>query len=198
MMGTIALIRQTYYDANWYKTQNKENNLSLEAFQALQSLPQIFEVENKLSVLRAHKIASEFAKQYVIKGAGDEYQRLNEIAATKSPLIIPINFPKPNDVDDPFDANYISLADLKHWELAPANPKLVSQAGIDFALTSSGCADANEFLKNLRKAINYGLSEQAALKALTETPARLIKSKPNRCFEKRHACKLFRKYKKRF
>ena len=176
LIGTIALIRQTYYDAKWYKTQNKENNLSLEAFQNLQSLPQIFEVENKLSVLRAHKIAAEFSNQYIIKGAGDEYQRLNEIAATKSPLIIPVNFPKPNDVDDPFDANYISLADLKHWELAPANPKFVSQVGIDFAITSSGCSDANEFLKNLRKAISYGLTEQAALKALTETPARLIKA----------------------
>jgi len=176
MMGTIALIRQTYYDAKWYKTQNKESNLSLEAFLALQSLPQIFEVENKLSVLRANKIANEFASQYIIKGAGDEYQRLNEITATKSPLIIPINFPKPNDVDDPYDANYISLADLKHWELAPANPRFVSQAGIEFALTSSGCSDANEFLKNLRKAISYGLPEQAALKALTETPARLIKA----------------------
>jgi imidazolonepropionase-like amidohydrolase len=176
MMGTIALIRQTYYDAKWYKSQNKESNLSLEAFLALQSLPQIFEVENKLSVLRANKIANEFAAQYIIKGAGDEYQRLNEITATKSPLIIPINFPKPNDVDDLYDANYISLADLKHWELAPANPRFVSQAGIEFALTSSGCSDANEFLKNLRKAISYGLPEQAALKALTETPARLIKA----------------------
>jgi imidazolonepropionase-like amidohydrolase len=176
MMGTIALIRQTYYDAKWYKSQNKESNLSLEAFQALQSLPQIFEAENKLSVLRAYKIAAEFSSQYIIKGAGDEYQRINEIAATKTPLIIPVNFPKPNDVDDPFDANYVSLADLKHWELAPANPKFLSQAGIDFALTSSGCSDANEFLKNLRKAITYGLSEQAALKALTETPARFIKA----------------------
>ena len=176
MMGTIALIRQTYYDAKWYKSQNKESNLSLEAFLDLQSLPQIFEVENKLSALRAHKIANEFATQFIIKGSGDEYQRLNEISATKLPLIIPINFPKPNDVDDPFDANYVSLTDLKHWELAPANPKFISQAGIDFALTSFGCSDANEFFKNLRKAISYGLPEQAALKALTETPAKLIKA----------------------
>ena len=176
MMGTIALIRQTYYDAKWYKSQNKESNLSLEAFLALQSLPQIFEVENKLSALRAYKIANEFATQFIIKGSGDEYQRLNEISATKLPLIIPINFPKPNDVDDPFDANYVSLTDLKHWELAPANPKFISQAGIDFALTSFGCSDANEFFKNLRKAISYGLPEQAALRALTETPAKLIKA----------------------
>ena len=176
MMGTIALIRQTYYDAKWYKSQNKESNLSLEAFLALQSLPQIFEAENKLSVLRAYKIAAEFSSQYIIKGSGDEYQRLNEISATKLPLIIPINFPKPNDVDDPFDANYVSLTDLKHWELAPANPKFISQAGIDFALTSFGCSDANEFFKNLRKAISYGLPEQAALRALTETPAKLIKA----------------------
>jgi hypothetical protein len=44
LMGSIALLRQTYLDAQWYKTQpiHEGTNLSLEAFNQQQSLPQIF------------------------------------------------------------------------------------------------------------------------------------------------------------
>lgn len=174
LMGSIALLRQTYFDAKWYKTQNAEKNLTLEAFNNALALPTIFEVHDKLSIMRANKIAKEFNTNYIVKGAGDEYQRLAEIKATNSSLIIPINFPKPYEVEDVFDVNYVSTADMKHWELAPANAKFLAEANINFAITSYGCADANEFLKNLRKAVQYGLSETAALNALTKIPAQLI------------------------
>ncbi|MBC7382224.1 MAG: amidohydrolase family protein [Bacteroidia bacterium] len=173
-MGCVALIRQTYYDAIWYNTQQSEQNLTFNAFNKLRHLPAIFEAENKLAVLRAAKIGTEFNTTYIIKGAGDEYQRIDEIKATKCPLIIPLNFPKPYEVEDPFEAQYVSLTDLKHWEMAPANPFLLSKAGVVFTLTAFGCKDANEFLKNLRKSVQYGLSESQALQALTVTPAHLM------------------------
>jgi len=45
LMGSIALLRQTYLDGRWYKTNSrKEYNISLERWNELQSLPQIFEV----------------------------------------------------------------------------------------------------------------------------------------------------------
>jgi len=176
LMGSIALIRQTYFDARWYKTQSKQQDITLDAFIQSQSLPQVFEVDNKLSILRADKIGREFSVQYIIKGAGDEYQRLNEIRDAKVPLIIPVNFPKPNDVEDPFDASYVSLTDLKHWEMAPANARLLHDVGLEFAITSQGCETSADFWKNLRKAVQYGLSEQEALKALTENPAKWIRA----------------------
>src|SRR6201996_3369266 len=60
LMGSIALIRQTYYDAQWYKTQNEEYNISLAEFTKQQSLPQIFEAGDPFNVLRADKVAKEF------------------------------------------------------------------------------------------------------------------------------------------
>jgi len=175
LMGSIALIRQTYYDAKWYKNQTKEKNISLDAFNNLMNLPAIFAVDDKLTILRADKIGKEFGVQYIIKGAGDEYQRADEIKTTNAPIIIPINFPKAYDVEDPLDANYISTADLKHWEMAPANAYLLNKKQIEFAITMSDCENGLEFLKNLRKAVQYGLDEKAALKSLTETPAKFIK-----------------------
>jgi len=176
LMGSIALLRQTYYDADWYKqsASDKEYNISLGAWNKLQNLPQIFEVNDKLSALRADKIGDEFKMQYIIKGDGDEYQRIDEIKNTRAGFILPLNFPATYDVEDPYDAQLISYTDLKHWEMAPMNPSAFEKKFIPFALTLDGLKDKKEFWKNLRKAIEYGLSKQAALKALTFTPAVML------------------------
>lgn len=174
LMGSIALLRQTYYDAQWYQQQKKEYNISLEAFNRWQSLPQFFEVSDVLDVLRADKIAKEFGKTYIIKTGGNDYQRIQEVKATGASLVVPLDFPKAYDVEDPYEANKLSLAQLKHWELAPTNPAALEKAAIPFALTASGLDNIRDFWPNLRKAIKYGLSEDAALRALTETPAILL------------------------
>lgn len=176
LMGAIALLRQTYLDAQWYASMNgkADYNLSLEAWNQLQALPKIFEVTDVLSLLRADKVGDAFGAQYILKGAGDEYKRLHEVKATQASLILPLNFPDAYDVESPFDALQLSLADMKHWELAPANPKMVNDAGIEFALTTAGLKEKNIFLANLRRAIKNGLPEEAALKALTSAPARML------------------------
>ncbi|MEL6922439.1 MAG: amidohydrolase family protein [Bacteroidota bacterium] len=176
LMGCIALLRQSYLDGEWYRLygHQEETNLSLAAWNGLQELPQFFAVDNKLEVLRADKIAKEFGKKYIIKGAGDEYQRIDDIKVTGSSLIIPLNFPDAYDVTDPYDATLVSLQAMKHWELAPANAAHLAKAGINFAFTTDGLKNKKDFMKNLRKAIAYGLSETDALRALTHTPASMV------------------------
>ena len=176
LMGFIALLRQTYLNADWYSKQTNKTfkDLSLEGWTASQNLPQIFEANSWINDLRADKLGDEFGKQYIIRGGGDEYQRIAEVKATNAPLIIPINFPDAYDVEDPFDAERTSLAEMKHWELAPTNPGALEKAGIEFAITSDRLKEKTDLMKNLRKAIQYGLSETAALKSLTETPAKLL------------------------
>lgn len=176
LMGVIALLRQTYLDADWYKKLpagmgDEGKNLSLEAWNNLQQLPQIFEANDKWNCLRANRIAVEFGKKYLIKAGGNEYQRIKEMAATHATFILPIDFPKPMDVEDPNDARFVSLADLKHWEMAPINPSAFEKEGINFCLTADGNKDSKTFWSNLRKALDAGLSESAALNALTKNPA---------------------------
>ncbi len=176
LMGAVALLRQTYYDAIWYKANaNKtEYNITLDAFNKLQELPSIFEGNDKYNDLRGKKIADEFKVNYIIKGGGNEYQRLYDIQAMNSKFIIPVNFPDAIDVEDPYDAEQASLADLKHWEMAPANLALLEKNFVQFCITSADLKDKSVFLKNVRKAIAYGLSEKTALRALTYTPANFI------------------------
>lgn len=177
-MGFIALLRQTYLNADWYQTEKNSEYVdqSLEAWIDLQNLPQVFDAPGWIQILRADKLGDEFGKQYIIRGSGNEYQRLAEVKATNAPLIVPINFPDAYDVDDPYDAENVALADMMHWERAPANLGMLAQEGISFVITAEGSTDSKVFLKNLRKAVQYGLPEDAALKALTHTPAQLVRA----------------------
>lgn len=174
LMGSIALLRQTYYDTQWYVKQKEEYNISLDNFGKQQNLPQIFEVDGWQNVLRADKIAREFGKQYIIKSIGDEYQRIDAVKATGASLIIPLNFVKAYDVEDPAEARNVTLAQMKGWEMAPSNAAMLEKAGIKFSLTSFGLENMKDFWTNIRTAIENGLTEKQALLALTEVPAAMI------------------------
>lgn len=176
IMGSVALLRQALYDAQWYKNggSNGQANLSLEALSRMGNVPVFFEAGNKFGIMRADRIGDEFGMQFIMRGSGDEYQRLDEVKATGATLIVPVAYPTAYDVEDPWDADNVSLAEMKHWEMAPINAAKVAQAGIPFVLTSSGLRNRADFMANVRKAIEYGLTEQQALEALTTRPAALI------------------------
>ncbi|QOI97981.1 MAG: amidohydrolase family protein [Flammeovirgaceae bacterium] len=177
LMGCIAVLRQTYMDAEWFGslTPRPFADNSLEAWIQNQKLPQVFDANGWMNVLRADKVGDEFGVQYIIRGSGDEYKRVKEIKATNASLIVPVNYPEAYDVEDPFDAARVSLAEMKHWELAPTNLGALEKAGINFSITSQSLRKVSDLIPNVRKAIENGLSETAALKALTTTPAQLIK-----------------------
>ena len=173
IMGAMALLRQTYLDADWYAKGNPDNkDLALEAFNNNRNLVQIFKTDNLLDELRADKIGDQFNVQYVIYGSGKELERLDAIKKTNATFIVPVNFPKPFDVEDPYLANYASLEDMKDWNQAPANLKMMSDKGIPFTLTAFDAE--KDFRQNLLTAIAYGLDKKAALAALTTVPARVI------------------------
>jgi len=175
-MGFIALLRQTHLDAQWYKQFKVPpfTDKSLDSWNATQTLPQFFEATDWKTVLRADNLGDEFGVQYIVKTDGDSYKHIQGINATGASLQVPVNFPDPFDVSDIYENHKFSLADLKHWEMAPGNLAALEKAGISFAITSSGLSKTTEFWPNLRKAIAAGLTAQTALKALTFTPAKMI------------------------
>jgi imidazolonepropionase-like amidohydrolase len=176
LMGTMALIRQAHFDAKWYEENPKERefNYSLAAIQKQQRLPKIIKVGSTLSALRADSLGDELGIQFIIKSEGEEYQRINAIRNTKAPLIVPVNFPKPYDVSDPFDALQLSLAKMKAWEKADENLVHLQQAKVPFSITAEGLENEKAFFENMKRSLQKGLSHDDALRALTENPAKLI------------------------
>ncbi|MSQ79676.1 MAG: amidohydrolase [Flavobacteriaceae bacterium] len=175
LMGSIALLRQTFYDARWYaQATTKETDLSIEALLSAKTLPAFFEANDKWNTLRAAKVGTEFGQKFIIKGGGDEYQRLDELKKTGMPVVLPLNFPAPFDLTDSMMSRYINLTQLMHWEQAPSNPARVAAANIPFALTAFGLESKADFYKKLTKAWQYGLGTKDILKALTTTPAQWL------------------------
>ena len=175
LMGSIALVRQTFLDGQWYAAaREKELNISLDSWNRNLSLPQVFEVKDYRSALRAGNIGKEFGLNFIIRGGGDEYRRADEIRKNAAAVIAPLDFPAAYDLSNPYDALNISLKELKEWELAPWNPGLLSKAGVPLMLTSDGLKDRKDFIPAILRAVKCGLSREEALRALTTTPASLF------------------------
>ncbi len=185
LLGTIAFIRQGFYDATWYgssmeilkkypqKNEPIVQNISLEILSIFmeKNYPIVFRTTNDIFNLRAKSISLEFGLNFWVKGNGKEYRRLKEIAKANPFIILPINFPGKPNVEHPHEALQYSTEQLKHWDMAPDNPHQLVQAGISFSLTASDLKDKSRFQSYLARAVERGLSEKDALAALTTTPA---------------------------
>ena len=176
LMGIIALIKQSLLDAEWYSKGGKKEqfNLTLESIKELESFPQIIEANNKLDILRISKIAEDFEIDFIVKGNGDEYQRIQNIKKLNFKYIIPVNFPKAYEIKDIYDEEKISLGKLKHWETSTHNPSILKKQKIDFCITSYGLSKDDDFLKNIKKTINSNFTESDLLASLTTKPAKFI------------------------
>ncbi|QDO93066.1 amidohydrolase family protein [Formosa sediminum] len=175
LMGATALLRQLYYDADWYAKGNiTVTDRSLEALNNNKGLKQIFEAGSKSNVIRADKIGDAFGIQYAILGGGNEYEMVSAIKGTNAQLILPLNFPDAYDVSDPFSETFISLSDMRHWNQAPANPKILAENGIIFSFTLKDLKKTKDFKDKLLEAIAYGLPKTKALEALTTIPAQIL------------------------
>ncbi len=177
LMGSMALLRQTYNDANWYAKGNAKNkDLALEALNRNKNLPQIFNAGGKLNAFRADKIGDEFGIQYIIVGGGDEFERISKVKKTNATFIIPINFRKAYDASDPYLIENVTLGDMRKWNQEPTNLKVLSENGVPFSLTTHKLKSVADFNKNLLKAIKYGFDKTKALEALTTIPAKILRN----------------------
>ena len=175
-MGAIALIRQTFHDARWVAGQPRpeQTDAVLSEISTQMRGRMVMEAGDRNEVLRWARILQEFELPAIIKGVGDEYARLPDIAAAGLPLIVPVNLPEAYDVQDPFDAQEISYARYKHWEYAPFSPAFLDSAKVAFAFTTHGRKDLKELWRDLRRMVVCGLDSARAIEAFTTDPARLF------------------------
>ncbi|MBY0491981.1 MAG: amidohydrolase family protein [Gemmatimonadaceae bacterium] len=187
-MGTIALMKQTFMDAEWYirawgayETSGR-SILPPETSEALAALgkavkgtqPVLFETTSEEEYLRASKLAQEYKLTPWFRGSGEEYRLLDVLKGKTQPLIVPLAFPDAPNVSSPEAATNASLADLRHWYLAPTNPAKLAEAGVNFAITADGLPSLQQFFPNLRTAVARGLAPDKALAALTTVPAGIL------------------------
>ena len=186
-MGAVALVRQAFYDARWYREawQAYGQDPALgrpERSDALAALAPyldgqasvMIDAADELYFLRANQIAREFELEVLIRGSGEEYRRLDAIRQTGHAVVVPVDFASAPEVGTPEAAMNVSLERLMHWDIAPENAARLEAAGVRIAFTSHGLSDQGKFLDGVRTAVRRGLSPDAALRGLTVTPAELF------------------------
>jgi N-acetylglucosamine-6-phosphate deacetylase len=186
-MGAVALARQAMLDAQWYRQAHDIAKVDPSVTRpehnaALAELAKCFDPQQLVVAtasdeqfsLRADRFAREFGLRLALLGSGREYRQLEEIVATGRTIIVPVDFPKPPEIDSPESAANASLVDLMHWHFAPTNPSRLVAHGASILFTTDGLSDLDDFVPNIRKAVKRGLAADEALAALTTHPARLF------------------------
>ena len=190
-MGAIALLRQTLADAQWYASATRAHQSAPTRYprpeaantlaalgEAGSSLPMLLDTTNELDILRTAKIAQEFGRRFVVVGSGSEYRRLDPIVELQARMVVPVTMAARPRVGTRGERDDIALRDLLEWEQSPTNLRRLAEAGVDVSMTSAKLRTKGEhkesFYKNVRRAIEAGLSEDDALAMLTTNPARLL------------------------
>ena len=187
-MGAVAMVRQGFLDALWWRaaeaayahrTSGQARPINDAAAAALVAAaegkePVVFDSADVLSLLRAGKIAREFKLKALYVGAGDEYRMRSQIAAMRPDLILRVDFPKPDRLEDETEWLEVPLEKLRRMDRAASNPKWMREAGLTFSFTTAGLENAEDFGARVREALARGLSREDALAAVTTVPARQL------------------------
>ncbi len=173
-MGVIALMRQTFIDAQHRARTTHTDASCLDEINP-NNTTLFYETNQELEALLADNIAKEFNhKNLVIIDNGTAHRRLSAFKDMGHPMIVPLTFPEPPEVFTVGAADTVDLATLQHHERAPANARWLLNSGLTVALTTSKLRDDENFWDNLHTAIERGLPQADALAMLTTNPAKII------------------------
>ena len=185
LMGVIAYIKQLYLDARHQSTYaaayaanprgqpRPTYDRALGPIQAsiAGGWPTIMPAGEVKEIRRVIKLGEDTGARPVIAGAHDGHEIADEIAASGVPVLVDVDWPEAQRGADPEQEE--ELAALRRRAYAPTTPAALEQAGVTWAFYSGGVGSPSQFMEKVREAIGHGLSEDAALRALTVSPARI-------------------------
>lgn len=186
LMGVLGYVKQVFEDARHagevqaiyaadpagYERPTFDRTLDpiREAWQARQ--PFLMPGDLAREIDRVLVLRRDYDIHAVIYGAEGGYERAAAIAASGAPVLVGLDWPKANKDRDP--ERDPSFRTLYHRRLAPTTPAALAEAGVPFAFISDGLSGPKPFLDNVKTAIDAGLDEGAALRALTLAPAEIF------------------------
>ncbi len=185
LMGVIAHIRQTMLDAAQYDAASRiysrdpagkrrpTPDVNLEALAPVLrgELPVVFIADSETMIRRSRTLAEESKLRWILSGGRNTYRMADEIRSWGVPVLLSVNFPKPPANAD--ERTEEPLRVIRERVLSVTAPAELARRNVPFALVSGKAAPA-DFISGIRKAIDAGLSETAALRAVTLTPAEIL------------------------
>ncbi len=182
LLGVFAYIKQLYFDAQHYDRAwaayeaNPRGQPRPVYDPTLEPLrrpaPVLFPASDRKEILRAIRTAGEIGVPVIVYGAQRAYEAVDVLRDNRATVLVDLDWPRPPRDPDP--ELQPTLATLRSWEHAPSTPAKLEAAGVRFAFYSGGLTDPKDARARVKRAIDAGLSPDAALRALTLTPAQIF------------------------
>jgi imidazolonepropionase-like amidohydrolase len=199
LMGALAYVEQAFLDAQHAvtveeafarnpasaprPTYDPEHRALAAAVRG--DLPVWFHAEAKRDLGRVIDLAERSGiVDFALVGAQEGYLAIDELRAAGKPVIVSLDWPSPGTVTGRAHEMHVAPvsgedeagaeADSAAAHQLRANAAALADAGITIALSGHGLASPAEFRRHVLAAVEAGLAPDAALRALTVTPAQLL------------------------
>jgi amidohydrolase family protein len=187
LMGVLGYVHQLWIDTDWLaraealydknprgieRPRYDRNSAALADALAEHALVMI-PANNSVQLRRALVLVDRWnVPAAVIYGGQMSYEVAPEIASKKLPVLVNLKWPEAEKDADPDDQP--SLRTLRFRDRAPSSPAALAKAGVKFAFYSGGISTPKDIVKAAKKSIDAGLAPDAALRALTLSPAEIF------------------------
>jgi len=186
VMGVLAYVHQLWIDTDWLtkseaaydknprgveRPHYDRNSAALA--EALQDhVVVLIPANNTVQLRRSLLLVDRWNVLAVIYGGQMAYEVAPEIAAKKLPVLVNLKWPEAEKDADPEDKP--TLDTLRFRDRAPSSPAALAKNGVKFAFYSGGISAPKDIVKAAKKSIDAGLAPDAALRALTLSPAEIF------------------------
>ena len=186
LLGALAYVHQVWLDTDWsIKAQGiyeksprgmarpRYDRTEAALSDALEDHTLILVPANTaVQLRRAVELVDRWQVNGALYGGQMAYEVAPEIAAKKLPVLVDLKWPEAEKDADP-EAKP-SLRTLRFRDRAPSAPAALAKAGAKFAFYSGGITAPKDIFKAAKKAIDAGLAPDAALRAMTLSPAEIF------------------------
>lgn len=187
LMGVFSSVRQMLLDARRYREVNEiyernprgvkrpNQDKSLAALQPVLAgrMPVVMQADREREIERALDLAREFNLQIIINGGLEADRVVARLKSMNVPVLLSLNFPRRIAAASP-EAEPEPLRILRERVEAPKTAGRLATAGVRFAFQSGGMTSIADYLANVVKAVDSGLSREDAIRALTLRPAEIL------------------------
>jgi hypothetical protein len=163
------------YAANPKGMRRPDADRSLEALFPIVSgkMPVVFNANSEREIIRSIDMIREFKLNGIIAGGQEAWKVADRLKAANIPVLLSLNFPKRTTAAS-VDADPDSLETLRLRADAPKNAGRLAAAGVRFAFNTSGVTAIGDAFTNAGKAVENGLSREAAIRAMTLGAAEIL------------------------
>jgi imidazolonepropionase-like amidohydrolase len=187
LLGTFAALRQMFldakrlqelqrqYEANPKGMRRPDADKSLEALFPVVNgkMPIVFNANSEREIIRAIDMINEFKLNGIIAGGQESWKVADRLKASNIPVLLSLNFPKRTTAGSP-DADPEPLETLRLRADTPKGPAKLAAMGVKLAFQSGGLTSLADFFTNAGKAVENGLSRDAAIRAMTLGSAEIL------------------------